>query len=154
MVNPKQIESALIRDMIDTMYHAHGVGLAAPQIGVSLRIFVANPTDTRGSELVLVNPEIIKRWGSLIEEEGCLSVPGYSAKVRRAVHVILRAKDPHWNDVEIEASALLARIFQHEVDHLNGMLFVDRLSWVARRKWGRFYLKNGAKKWCQAPFLQ
>lgn len=131
---PAEIDRALIRDMIDTMYRAQGVGLAAPQVGVSLQIFVANPIGERGQELVLVNPRIIRRRGAVTEEEGCLSVPGYCAKVRRAKHVMLRAKDLQWRDVEVEASGLLARIFQHEVDHLSGKLYVDRLPFFARRK--------------------
>lgn len=134
-----EIEPALLRDMIDTMRHAHGVGLAAPQVGVSLAIFVSvNPMSAddspRGQELILINPRIVRQWGSSVEEEGCLSVPGYSAPVKRFRHAVLQAQDRQGRLVEIEASALLARIFQHECDHLQGRLFLDRLPFLARRK--------------------
>jgi len=121
---------ALIDDMVETMYAAPGVGLAANQVGRLERVFVANPSDDRDPSqlLVVVNPELVKTEGELISEEGCLSVPEFREDVRRARRVLLRGLDRHGGPLEIEAEDLLARIFQHEVDHLNGVLFVDHLS--------------------------
>ena len=119
----------LVDDMIQTMYAAPGIGLAAPQVGVPLRIFVAdvsvgrNPADL----LVFVNPEFLERDGMQLEEEGCLSVPGFNATVARPARATLRGLDRHGNEQVIEGTGLLARCFQHEMDHLDGMLFVDRL---------------------------
>lgn len=120
---------ALIDDMIQTMYAAPGIGLAATQIGVPLRIFVAdvsagrNPADL----LAFVNPEFIERDGTQLEEEGCLSVPGFNATVARPARVVLKGLDRSGRDQQIHATGLLARCFQHEMDHLDGILFVDRL---------------------------
>jgi len=121
---------ALIDDMVETMYAAPGVGLAANQVGRPERVFVANPSDDRDPSqlLVVLNPELVETEGELISEEGCLSVPEFREDVRRARRVLLRGLDRHGGPLEIEAEDLLARIFQHEVDHLNGVLFVDRLS--------------------------
>jgi peptide deformylase len=119
----------LIDDMIQTMYAAPGIGLAATQIGVSLRIFVAdisvgrNPADL----LVFVNPEFVERDGMQLEEEGCLSVPGFNATVARPARAILRGLNRDGQEQVVEGTGLLARCFQHEVDHLDGTLFVDRL---------------------------
>ena len=119
----------LIDDMIQTMYAAPGIGLAAPQVGVPLRIFVAdisvgrNPSDL----LAFVNPEFVDRDGMQLEEEGCLSVPGFNATVVRPSRVVLKGLDRNGQAQTIEATALLARCFQHEMDHLDGTLFVDRL---------------------------
>jgi len=119
----------LIDDMIQTMYAAPGIGLAAPQVGVPLRIFVAdisvgrNPADL----LVFVNPEFVERDGMQLEEEGCLSVPGFNATVARPARVTARGLTRDGQDQVIEATGLLARCFQHEIDHLDGTLFVDRL---------------------------
>jgi peptide deformylase len=119
----------LIDDMIQTMYAAPGVGLAATQVGESKRIFVAdisvgrNPSDL----LVFVNPEFVARDGMQLEDEGCLSVPGFNATVARPATVVLQGLDRHGQPQRIEASGLLARCFQHEMDHLDGTVFVDRL---------------------------
>jgi peptide deformylase len=119
----------LIDDMIHTMYAAPGIGLAATQVGVALRIFVAdisvgrNPADL----LVFVNPEFIERDGMQLEEEGCLSVPGFNATVARPARVTIKGLNRHGNEQVIEGTGLLARCFQHEMDHLDGTLFVDRL---------------------------
>jgi peptide deformylase len=119
----------LIDDMIQTMYAAPGVGLAAPQVGVGLRIFVAdisfgrNPADL----LCFVNPEFVEREGMQLEDEGCLSVPGFNATVARPSRVVMKGLDRHGQPQQIEGSGLLARCFQHEMDHLEGTLFVDRL---------------------------
>jgi peptide deformylase len=117
----------LAKDMIDTMYAEHGVGLAANQVGILLQIFVASADQVRGKELVFLNPKIIKKEGVIKEFEGCLSVPELYEPVKRAKKVTMRAMTLGGEVVEITATGLLSRIFQHEVDHLNGILFVDRL---------------------------
>jgi peptide deformylase len=116
----------LVQDMIETMRDAPGVGLAAPQIGVPLQVAVV---EAEKDELhVLVNPEIITTEGEHILDEGCLSVPGYWAKVRRAEKVTVKARDAHGKMIRIAgAEGLLAQALQHEIDHLNGMVYVDRL---------------------------
>ena len=124
----------LIDDMIETMYAAPGVGLAAPQIGVSLRIFVADISIGRDPDglMVFVNPEFIERDGMQLEEEGCLSVPGFNATVVRPSRVVIKGLDRDGREHQREGVALLARAFQHEMDHLDGMLFVDRLRGIKR----------------------
>jgi peptide deformylase len=124
----------LIDDMIETMYAAPGVGLAAPQIGVPLRIFVADISVGRDPDglMVFVNPEFVERDGMQLEEEGCLSVPGFNATVVRPSRVVLRGLDRAGREHRREGVALLARAFQHEMDHLDGTLFVDRLRGIKR----------------------
>jgi len=124
----------LIDDMIETMYAAPGVGLAAPQVGVALRIFVVDVSVGRdpGGLHVVVNPEFVERDGMQLEEEGCLSVPGFNATVVRPSHAILTGLDRHGETQRFEGSGLLARAFQHEMDHLDGTLFVDRLRGLKR----------------------
>jgi peptide deformylase len=119
----------LIDDMIQTMYAAPGIGLAAPQVGVSLRLFVADISAGRqASDLVtFINPEFVERDGMQLEEEGCLSVPGFQATVARPSRVVLKGLDREGREQTIEGTGLLARCFQHEMDHLDGTLFVDRL---------------------------
>lgn len=132
----------LIDDMFDTMYHAKGVGLAAPQIGVSLRLSVVDVSGDKSEQLVLINPEIIASHGEKAFEEGCLSVPGAYDTVIRAQKVTVQALDRAGNPFEITGEDLLAECFQHEIDHLNGKLFVDLLSplkrSVARKKLDKF----------------
>ena len=125
---------SVIDDMIETMYAAPGVGLAAPQVGIALRVFVADPSAGRsGSELlVLVNPEIVEQEGAQREEEGCLSLPGFTARVTRAARVVLTGMDREGAPVRFDAEGLTARVFQHELDHLEGSLFVDRLQGLRR----------------------
>ena len=120
----------LIDDMVETMYAAPGVGLAANQVGSPHRLFVANPSDDRDPSklLVVINPEVVESDGELTNEEGCLSIPDYREEVRRARRVLLRGLDRQGKPIEVEGRDLLARIFQHEMDHLNGLFFVDRLS--------------------------
>lgn len=120
----------LIDDMVETMYAAPGVGLAANQVGSPHRLFVANPADDRDPSklLVVINPEIVESDGEFANEEGCLSIPDYREEVRRARRVLLRGLDRQGAPIEMEGRDLLARIFQHEMDHLNGLFFVDRLS--------------------------
>jgi peptide deformylase len=124
----------LIDDMIETMYAAPGVGLAAPQIGVPLRLFVVDVSVGRDANglIVLVNPEFVERDGMQLEEEGCLSVPGFNATVARPSHVVVKGRDRNWEERTHEGSGLLARAFQHEIDHLDGTLFVDRLRGIKR----------------------
>ncbi|HEY8528903.1 MAG TPA: peptide deformylase [Paenibacillaceae bacterium] len=113
----------LLDDLADTMYDAKGVGLAAPQIGILKRAFVV---DADGSGLIeLVNPEIVLKEGEQFGPEGCLSIPGLQGDVRRAKRVVIRGQDRYGNPVEYEGVDLLARAFQHELDHLNGVLFLD-----------------------------
>ena len=120
----------LIDDMAATMYAAPGVGLAANQVGSPHRLFVANPSEDRDPAklLVVINPEVVESDGELVSEEGCLSVPDFREEVRRARRVLLRGLDREGRPIEVEGHDLLARIFQHEMDHLNGLFFVDRLS--------------------------
>ena len=120
----------LIDDMVETMYAAPGLGLAANQVGSPHRLFVANPAEDRDPAklLVMINPALVETEGEILSEEGCLSVPDFREDVRRARRVLLRGLDRHGHPLEIEGEDLLARIFQHEIDHLDGLLFVDRLS--------------------------
>jgi len=120
----------LIDDMLETMYAAPGVGLAAPQVGISRRLFVIDTSsDTEpGQVVVLANPELFETEGEVVFEEGCLSVPDYSAKVKRARRVAVRGRNRHGHPVEVRGEELLARALQHELDHLDGTLFIDRLT--------------------------
>ena len=124
----------LIGDMIETMYAAPGVGLAAPQVGVPLRIFVVDISIGRDPSglLVMVNPEFVERDGMQFEEEGCLSVPGFNATVVRPTRAVVKGLDRQGDVQQIEGTGLLARAFQHEMDHLDGMLFVDRIRGIKR----------------------
>lgn len=124
----------LIDDMIQTMYAAPGVGLAAPQVGVGLRVFVADPSSGRSIDelIAVVNPEIVAHEGTQRAEEGCLSLPGFTARVTRPERLVLRGLDREGTELAIEGEALLARVIQHELDHLNGTLFVDRLQGIRR----------------------
>lgn len=129
-----EAEIKLVRDMIETMYKAPGVGLAAPQVGVGKRIMV---TDTSSGEnkdhlFTLVNPEIVATEGEQVEEEGCLSIPGFTAAVIRPRRVVLRGVNLEGKETIVEGSDLLARAFCHEMDHLNGVLFLDHLSFIKR----------------------
>jgi len=124
----------LIEDMIETMYAVPGIGLAAPQVGVSLRIFVVDLSIGRSPSdlIVMVNPEFVERDGMQLEEEGCLSAPGFNATVVRPARAIVRGMDRSGQMQQIEGTDLLARAFQHEMDHLDGLVFVDRLRGVKR----------------------
>jgi peptide deformylase len=124
----------LIDDMIETMYAAPGVGLAATQVGAPLRIFVVDVSvgrDPQGLH-VFVNPEFVERDGVQLEEEGCLSIPGFNATVMRPMRAVLKGLDRHGEPQQLEGTGLLARAFQHEMDHLDGTLFVDRLRGIKR----------------------
>jgi peptide deformylase len=124
----------VVADMIDTMYAAPGIGLAAPQIGVPLRIFVVDISLGRDPTglIVMINPEFVARDGIQLEEEGCLSVPGFNATVVRPEHAIIKGLDRTGAEQQREGAGLLARAFQHEMDHLEGTLFVDRLRGIKR----------------------
>jgi peptide deformylase len=124
----------LIDDMIDTMYAAPGVGLAAPQIGVPFRIFVIDVSVGRDPEslIIMVNPEFVSRDGMQLEEEGCLSVPGFEATVVRPMHAVVKGLDRNGHEYQREGTGLLARAFQHEMDHLDGKLFIDHLRGIKR----------------------
>ncbi len=124
----------LIDDMFESMYAAKGIGLAAPQIGISKRVTVIDLSFQKNPEekIVLINPEIIFREGKQYEEEGCLSLPEIREKVSRAAKVTVRAQDVKGEWFEIDGDELLARAFQHEIDHLDGILFFRRLSALKR----------------------
>src|SRR5256885_5250831 len=117
----------LIDDMIETMYAAPGVGLAATQVGVPLRIFVVDVSVGRDPNglITMINPEFVERDGVQLEEEGCLSLPGFNATVMRPMQAVIKGLDRHGEPQQYEGTALLARAFQHEMDHLDGPLFVD-----------------------------
>jgi peptide deformylase len=125
---------SLVDDMFESMYDAHGIGLAAPQIGVPKRVTVLDLSFQKNPEekIVLINPELIMRQGKQVEEEGCLSLPDIREKVSRASKVKIRAQDVDGNWFEREGEDLLARAFQHEIDHLDGILFIFRISALKR----------------------
>ncbi len=124
----------LIKDMFETMYEADGVGLAAPQVGVSQRIIVVDPHEQDVKPFGLVNPVIVQSTDDVERgEEGCLSIPGLKDIVERPAAVVVEALDGDGKPVRIEAEGLLARVLQHEVDHLDGVLFIDRVSPLKRK---------------------
>ena len=120
----------LVDEMFESMYAAQGIGLAAPQIGISQRLTVIDCSFKKNPDekVVLINPEIVERKGKQVEEEGCLSLPEIRDKVSRASWVKVRAQDVNGDPIEVEGEELLARAMQHEIDHLDGILFIDRLS--------------------------
>lgn len=124
----------LVEEMFESMYAAHGIGLAAPQIGLSMRLTVidVNFKKDPADKLVLINPEIVEREGKQYEEEGCLSLPEIREKIHRAAKVKVRAQNLEGEWFEVEGEELLARALQHEIDHLDGVLFIDRLSRLKR----------------------
>jgi peptide deformylase len=124
----------LISDMWETMYASKGVGLAAPQIGVAKRISVIDISvgEDESKKIVIINPEISSKEGSQTGEEGCLSIPGFREPLTRANKVTVRARDEKGEAIEFEGDELLARAFQHEIDHLNGILFIAHLSALKR----------------------
>ncbi len=124
----------LIADMWETMYAAKGVGLAAPQVGLSKRISIIDISvgEDEGKKIVIVNPEITSAEGKQTGEEGCLSIPGFREPVTRANKVTVRAQNEKGEPIELEGEELLARALQHEIDHLNGILFINHLSTLKR----------------------
>ncbi|MBI5575574.1 MAG: peptide deformylase [Deltaproteobacteria bacterium] len=123
----------LVRDMFETMYAAKGIGLAAPQIGVGKRVIVVDvsPVENETAPLALVNPVIVERKGKVEGTEGCLSIPGVEGVVMRAETVLVRGLDTQGEPVQVRAEGLLSRALQHEIDHLDGILFIDRISAAA-----------------------
>lgn len=142
----------LIDDMFDTLYAAPGLGLAAPQVGVSLRLFVYDMSvaaeegsdrhKDRSGQMALINPEILLMQSTQSGDEGCLSVPDYRQVVKRAHRVQIRGMDRKGQEVRLEGEGLLARLFQHEMDHLDGLLYIDRLSSLKRNIFLRKYKKR------------
>jgi peptide deformylase len=132
---------ALVADMVDTMHDEVGVGLAAPQVGVSIRLFVMDAG--KGATRALVNPRIVERTGAVVAEEGCLSLPGIFADVERAEWVKVEATDLEGQPVVLEGRGMLARVFQHELDHLDGVLFLDHLPPMQRDRIKRRIQKEG-----------
>jgi peptide deformylase len=124
----------LVDDMLETMYQSHGVGLAATQVDVHQRVIVIDVSEEKNTPLFLINPEIFEKDGIRESEEGCLSVPGFFEKVRRAEHIRVKALDRDGQPFEFEAKDLLAVCVQHEIDHLDGKLFVDYISSLKRQR--------------------
>ena len=138
----------LAQHMAETMYSAPGIGLAAPQVAVAKRLLVADiaPNSPESDLLVLANPEIVSAEGEVVIQEGCLSVPDYQADVKRYERVTVRGLDLTGEAVEIQAEGLLAIVLQHEIDHLNGILFIDRISKLKRDLFKRRLRKKLAKQ--------
>ena len=139
----------LLADMVQTMYAAPGIGLAAPQIGVPLRVIVIDLSvgEDPSQMIQLINPEFLERHGQQSEEEGCLSVPGYGGTPARPARVKVKGLDPEGNERVYEATELLARAFCHELDHLEGLVFVDRLSPLKRDLMKRRLRKRVREGW-------
>lgn len=123
-----------IDNMIETMYNANGVGLAAPQVGVLKRVIVVDtsPRQENQSLIVLINPEIISSEGEILSEEGCLSLPGFITRLKRKEKIFVKGLNRKGKEIEIEATGLLARALQHEIDHLDGILLIDKISPLKR----------------------
>jgi peptide deformylase len=138
----------LIQDMTETMYDAGGVGLAAPQVGISRRVIVVDvsPMDPQQSLFVMINPEIVLEEGDVDHEEGCLSVPDCLEKVKRREKVQVRGISPDGKNVEISGEGILAFALQHEIDHLNGVLILDRVSPLKRDVYRRKVKKERRKE--------
>jgi len=119
--------------MFETMYAAEGIGLAAPQVGVSKRLFVMDIRDPEAEPQAVVNPVIVEHSGSERGEEGCLSLPGLYGVVERSAQIVMEGLDPDGKPIRIDASGLLARCIQHEIDHVDGILYIDRLSPIKRK---------------------
>lgn len=146
---------ALIADLIDAVDHAGGLGLAAPQIGITKRVIVVVEINGEGlrAHHAVINPEIVSACGESHEEEGCLSIPGIYSRVRRPQSVVVKGLDSNGNEVTIEASGLMARAFAHEIDHLDGILFIDRIGMVKRSLLKRKLndIKKRAKEISRSP---
>lgn len=136
----------LIDDMIETMYGAPGIGLAANQVGVSKQVMVLDVSarEEKSTLIVLLNPEIVYTEGSNDSEEGCLSVPDYTTIVKRAEKVLVKGLDRHGKPIEVEGTGLLARALQHEVDHLNGVLLIDRIGRIKKEFFKKRYAREKA----------
>lgn len=136
----------LIDDMFYTMYDAPGIGLAAPQIAIQERLIVVDVSENNDQPIALINPEIIQTAGEITWEEGCLSLPGVYAKVKRPRDILVRGMDRDGNKIEFEANDLLAVCIQHEIDHLNGTMFIDHLSGLKRTRALQQYRKLSEQK--------
>lgn len=134
----------LIDDMILTMYESNGIGLAAPQVGVSKRLIVVDisPRQKNSNLLVLINPQILSTDGEIISEEGCLSLPGFITRLKRNERIFVKGLDRNGKEIELEADGLLSRAIQHEIDHLDGILLIDRISPLKRELFRRRYHKS------------
>ena len=143
----------LIDDMFETMYAAPGIGLAATQVNVHKRLLVADVTADHSEPHVLINPVIIEKDGMTVTEEGCLSVPGYYEEVQRAEHIRVRFLDRKGEETEMEAEGLLAVCIQHEMDHLEGKLFVDYLSEAKRQRIRKRLVKDQRQRTAEAVTL-
>lgn len=135
VVNADGKLQSLIDRMVETLYNVPGLGVAAPQVGESLRLFVYDMTVREGEKqklTVLMNPEIVSMEGEIYDEEGCLSIPDYFEKVKRAARILVKGFDRDGKEIRIEAEGLHARLIQHEIDHLNGVLMLDHLSSLKR----------------------
>lgn len=134
----------LIDDMIETMYAAPGVGLAAPQVGHSIRlaVFDSSVKEEEGRLTVLINPEVIEKNGEAVMKEGCLSVPGLEAEIKRSEQIKVTGLDRNGQQMTIEATGFLARVIQHELDHLDGTLLLDRISLLKRNIYKRRFIKK------------
>lgn len=137
----------IVKNMLDTMYGSSGVGLAASQIGINLRLATIDPSlgEDTAEPIVICNPEIISEEGKQSGDEGCLSIPTFNENVVRPMRMVVKGQDLKGEEIEIEAEGLLARAFCHEIDHLNGVLFVDHLSSLKRG-----LIKNKIKKLAKA----
>ena len=137
----------IAKNMIETMYGASGVGLAAPQIGVNIRLATIDPSIGEDKEKIIVicNPEIVSSEGKQVGEEGCLSIPNFSENVERPMKLVVKGQDLKGNEITIESEGILARCFCHEIDHLNGVLFIDHLSALKRG-----IIRNKIKKLAKA----
>ena len=143
----------LIDDMFETMYAAPGIGLAATQVDVHQRLLVTDVSADKSEPHVLINPEIIEKDGITVTEQGCLSVPGYYEEVKRAEHIRVRFLDRNGDEVEMEAEGLLAVCIQHEMDHLDGKLFVDYLSEAKRMRIRKKLVKDQRHRSAEAVAL-
>jgi peptide deformylase len=131
-----------LADLLETMYAANGVGLASPQVGISKRAVVIDVSNEGNAPLILVNPRIIAGSGSVSSEEGCLSIPGYRDTIKRKAEISVEAQDELGSPVSFKADGLLAICVQHELDHLDGVLFVDRLSRLKREFFKKWLKRN------------
>ena len=143
----------LIDSMFETMYAAPGIGLAATQVDVHRRLLVADVSQEKDDPHVLINPEVLEKDGGAVSEEGCLSVPGYFEEVERAGHIRVRYLDRDGSPVEKDAEGLLAICIQHEIDHLNGKLFVDYLSEAKRQRIRKKLIKDRRQQPVEAAIL-
>lgn len=135
----------LAQDLTETMYAHEGIGLAAPQIGRDVQVFVANPSQRRGREVVVVNPVLDAAEGRLSIMEGCLSLPNIWERVTRAARIRMSGQDVFGKPLIVESEGLLAVALQHEFDHLQGRLFIDRLSWIRRRRLAGAVRRRGCR---------